>query len=89
MPRYNPQQFGKAQAARPNAAEAKLENERYRTFHARLERIAATAAQAGREALADQLADLSQRVQDREISLEEGMAELRDHEAEIRAMLKR
>jgi hypothetical protein len=89
MSRHNPQPFGKGQAARPNAAEAKREDERYRTFHARLERIAAAVKQAGREDLADRLADLGQRVQDREITLDEGQAELRDHEAEIRAMLKR
>jgi hypothetical protein len=89
MSRFNPQGFGKAQAARPNAAEAKLENERYQVFRTRMDRIAAAVAGSGDEDLADQLADLSQRVEDREISLDEGLEELRDREQEIRATLKR
>ena len=52
-------------------------------------RLAEAASKAGRTALANQLVDLSQRVEDREITLDEGLAELRDYEPEIRAMLKR
>ena len=82
-------QFGKAQAARPNAAEAKMENQRYETFRGRLERIAAAARDAGRAELAERLADLGQQVEDREITLDEGLAELRALEGEIRAALRR
>lgn len=89
MSKFQPRPFGKAQAARPSAAEAKVENERYETYQARLARIAAAAEQAGRAELAEELADLGQRVADREITLEEGMEELREHEAAIRAMLRR
>jgi DNA repair exonuclease SbcCD ATPase subunit len=89
MPRYNPQGFAKAQAARPTAAEAKLENERYQVFRTRLERIAAAVARSGDETLAEELEDLNQRVEDRETTLEEGLAELQDHEHTIRARLKR
>ncbi len=89
MTKFQPRPAGKPQAARPNAAEARLANERYATFQARLERIAAAAAQAGDAALAEQLTDLGQQVADHEITLEEGAAELREHEAAIRAMLRR
>lgn len=89
MSKFQPRPFGKPQAARPSAAEAKVENERYETYQARLGRIAAAAAQAGREELAEELADLGQRVADREITLEEGMEELREHEVAIRTMLRR
>ena len=78
-----------AEAPRPSAAAAKASQERYQTFHQRMDRLAEAARQATRPALANQLVDLGQRVEDREITLEEGMAELRDLEAEIRAMLKR
>jgi cell fate (sporulation/competence/biofilm development) regulator YlbF (YheA/YmcA/DUF963 family) len=81
--------YGKGQAPRPNAAQAKVENERYDVFKARLERIAAAAARAGRQELADELVDLSHRVLDREITLDEGLAELREHESELRSLLKR
>lgn len=81
--------FGKGQAPRPNAAQAKVENERYEVFQERLERIAAAAARAGRPELADELVDLGQRVLDREIALDEGLAELREHESELRSLLKR
>ena len=40
-------------------------------------------------ALADQLVDLGQQVADRELTLDEGLAELRGLEAQIRAALKR
>jgi DNA repair exonuclease SbcCD ATPase subunit len=89
MSRFNPQGFGKTQAARPNAAEAKVENERYQVFRTRLERIAAAVARSGDETLAEELEDLNQRVEDRETTLEEGLAELQDHEHTIRARLKR
>ena len=89
MPRFNPRQTGPAQAPRPTAAEAKAENDRYQTFQDRMARISAAATKAGREELADELVDLTQRVEDREISLEEGLEELRGHEVELRAMLKR
>lgn len=89
MSKFQPRPPAKPQAARPNAAMAKLENERYATFQARLERIAAAANGAGNEALAEELADLGQRVADHEITLEEGADELRDHETAIRAMLRR
>jgi len=82
-------QFGKGQAPRPNAAEAKMQNERYEAFQSRLRKIAAAVDRAGRADLAERLADLGQRVEDREITLDEGLAELRAHESEIRAMLKR
>ena len=87
--KFNPRQTGPAQAARPSAAEAKAENERYQTFQSRMARICRAASKAGREELANQLVDLSQRVEDREITLDEGLDELRDHEVELRAMLKR
>ena len=89
MPRFNPRQTGPAQAPRPTAAEAKAENERYQTFQTRMARISDAATKAGREELADELVDLTQRVEDREITLEEGLEELRGHEVELRAMLKR
>lgn len=89
MARSGTGQFGKAQAARPNAAEAKMENQRYETFRGRLERIAAAAQNAGRAELAERLADLGQQVEDRELTLDEGLAELRALEGEIRAALKR
>jgi small-conductance mechanosensitive channel len=89
MSRFDPRNSAPSQAARPSAVEAKAENERYATFRARLKRIADAAAQAGQEDLADRLVDLGQQVEDRELTLEEGAAELRAHEAEIRAMLKR
>ena len=81
--------FGKGQAPRPNAAQAKAENERYDVFQARVRRIADAAARAGHGELAETLADLGQRVQDREITLEEGLAELRSREASVRSALKR
>ena len=55
-----------------------------------MDRLAEAARKAGRiRARPTQLVDLGQRVEDREITLDEGMAELRDYEGEIRAMLKR
>ncbi len=54
-----------------------------------MSKLAEAASKAGRTTLANQLVDLGQRVEDREITLEEGMVELRDYEKEIRAMLKR
>lgn len=89
MANPNPRQSGPAQAARPSAAAAKVTEERYRTFQNRMERLAEAARGAGRTALANQLVDLGQRVEDREITLEEGLDELRHLEGEIRAMLKR
>ena len=89
MSRPGSGQFGKGQAPRPNAAEARVDNERYETFQGRLQRIAAAARTAGRTELADQLADLGQQVADRELTLDEGLAELRGLEAQIRAALKR
>lgn len=89
MARSGSGQFGKTQAARPNAAEAKLENQRYETFRGRLERIAAAARSAGQTDLADRLVDLGQQVEDRDLTLDEGLAELRALEAEIRTALKR
>ena len=47
------------------------------------------ARKAGRSALGNALVDLGQRVEDREITLDEGLAELRHYEGEIRSMLKR
>lgn len=89
MSRPNSGQFGKGQAARPNAAEARVANERYETFQGRLQRIASAARTAGRSSLADQLVDLGQQVADRELTLDEGLAELRSLEGQIRAALKR
>lgn len=89
MSRPSSGQYGKGQAPRVNAAEAKLENERYELFHARLQKIAGAATRAGSGELAERLVDLGQQVEDREITLEEGMAELRTFEGEVRAMLKR
>ncbi|MFO1074648.1 MAG: hypothetical protein U1E17_18560 [Geminicoccaceae bacterium] len=89
MSRPGSGQFGKGQAPRPNAAEARVDNERYETFQGRLQRIAAAARAGGRTALADQLVDLGQQVADRELTLDEGLAELRGLEAQIRAALKR
>jgi DNA repair exonuclease SbcCD ATPase subunit len=89
MRKFSSAPFAKAQAPRTSAAEAKAENERYQAFQSRLERIAAAVSRAGREELAEELADLGQRVEDRETTLDEGMAELRNHEATIRAMLKK
>jgi hypothetical protein len=89
MSRLSAGQLGKGQAPRPSAAEAKMENERYEAFKSRLRKIAAAVERAGQAELADRLADLGQQVEDREITLEEGLAELRAHESEIRAMLKR
>ena len=89
MANYQSRSTAPAQAARPSAAAAKADDERYRTFQSRMTRLAEAANQAGRTALANQLVDLSQRVEDREITLDEGLAELRDHEGEIRSMLKR
>jgi phage shock protein A len=89
MANFNARQSGPAQAARPSAAEAKAAEERYSTFQSRMSKLAEAASKAGRTTLANQLVDLGQRVEDREITLEEGMAELRDYEKEIRAMLKR
>lgn len=89
MARSGSGQFGKAQAPRPNATEAKLENQRYETFRGRLQKIAAAAKGAGQVELADRLIDLGQQVEDRELTLDEGLAELRAHEGEIRTMLKR
>ena len=89
MSNFNSRQSGPPQAARPSAAEAKLTEERYSTFQNRMGRLAEAATRAGRTTLANQLVDLGQRVEDREITLEEGMAELRDYEQEIRKMLKR
>ena len=88
MANFNARQSGPAQAARP-AAEAKAAEERYSTFQGRMSKLAEAASKAGRTTLANQLVDLGQRVEDREITLEEGMVELRDYEKEIRAMLKR
>lgn len=81
--------FGRSEAPRPSAAEAKAANERYLAFRVRLDRIAAAATKAGQEDLAEQLADLAQRVEDRETTLDEGQDELRLHEQAIRAMLRR
>jgi phage shock protein A len=89
MSNFQSRSSGPAQAARPSAAAAKVDDERYRTFQSRMTRLAEAASNAGRTALANQLVDLSQRVEDREITLDEGLAELRDHEPEIRSMLKR
>ena len=89
MSKFSPRQSGPSQAARPSAAEAKAENERYVTFRTRMARLTEAASRSGPEELSDALVDLSQRVEDREITLDEGQAELRDHEAAIRAMLKR
>jgi phage shock protein A len=89
MPKYDPRNSAPTQAARPSAIEAKAANERYVSFQARLQRIADAATQAGQEDLADQLVDLGQQVEDRELTLEEGLTQLRGHEARIRAMLKR
>ena len=89
MSNFNARQSGPAQAARPTAAEAKATEERYSTFQSRMSKLADAASKAGRTTLANQLVDLGQRVEDREITLEEGMVELRDYEKEIRAMLKR
>jgi hypothetical protein len=89
MAHSHPRPSGPVQAARPSAAAAKVTQERYQTFHQRMDRLAEAARQASRPALANQLVDLGQRVEDREVTLEEGMAELRELEAEIRAMLKR
>ena len=47
------------------------------------------AQRAGRAELADRLVDLGQQVEDRELTLEEGLSELRALEGEIRGMLKR
>jgi predicted transcriptional regulator len=80
---------GPAQAARPSAAEAKVTEERYRAFQNRMDRLAEAARKAGRSALGNALVDLGQRVEDREITLDEGLAELRHYEGEIRSMLKR
>ena len=77
MSRFDPRNAAPSQAARPSAVEAKAENERYATFRARLKRIADAAAQAGQEDLADRLVDLGLQVEDRELTLEEGVAELR------------
>ena len=79
MANFNTRQSGPAQAARPSAAEAKATEERYSTFQNRMSRLAEAANQAGRATLANQLVDLGQRVEDREITLEEGMEELRDY----------
>lgn len=81
--------FAKAEAPRPSASEAKANNQRYDTFQARMERIGAAAAQAGQADLADELEDLTQRVLDREITLDEGLEELRAYEERIRAVIKR
>jgi phage shock protein A len=89
MANFNARQSGPAQAARPSAAAAKATEERYSTFQGRMARLAEAASKSGRTSLANQLVDLGQRVEDREITLEEGMEELRDYEKEIRAMLKR
>ncbi|MGD9511066.1 MAG: hypothetical protein AB7I59_30375 [Geminicoccaceae bacterium] len=89
MANFNSRASGPAQAARPNAAEAKAADERYRTFQNRMERLADAARKAGRTALGNALVDLGQRVEDREISLEEGLTELRHYEGEIRSILKR
>jgi hypothetical protein len=89
MSNFNSRQSGPPQAARPSAAAAKATEERYSTFQSRMARLAEAAGRAGRTTLANQLVDLGQRVEDREITLDEGMAELRDYEQEIRAMLKR
>jgi phage shock protein A len=89
MANFNARQSGPAQVARPSAAEAKATEERYSTFQNRMSRLAEAASKAGRTTLANQLVDLGQRVEDREITLDDGMAELRDYEKEIRAMLKR
>lgn len=89
MSKFTTRQTGPAQAARPSAAEAKAENERYVTFQTRMARLTQAAQQAGEEDLADRLLDLTQRVEDRELTLDEGQLELREHEAAIRAMLKR
>jgi hypothetical protein len=88
MPNSNARQSGPAQAARPSAAAAKVADERYRTFQSRMSRLAEAAGKAGRTALSNQLVDLGQRVEDREITLDEGLAELRHYENEIRSMLK-
>jgi phage shock protein A len=89
MSNFSSRQSGPPQAARPSAAEAKVTEERYSTFQNRMAKLAEAASRAGRTTLANQLVDLGQRVEDREITLEEGMAELRDYEKEIRTMLKR
>ncbi len=89
MSKFSARQSGPAQAARPSAAGAKAENERYVIFRDRMGRLTQAARRAGRGDLADALADLTARVEDREITLEEGQAELRHHEAAIRAMLAR
>ena len=89
MANYQSRSTAPAQAARPRAAAAKADDARYKTFQSRMTRLAEAASNAGRTALANQLVDLSQRVEDREITLDEGLAELRDHEVEIRSMLKR
>lgn len=89
MANYQSRSTAPAQAARPSAAAAKADDERYKTFQSRMTRLAEAANNAGRTALANQLVDLSQRVEDREITLDEGLVELRDHEVEIRSMLKR
>ena len=81
--------FAKAEAPRPSASEAKVENQRYDTFKARMERIGAAATRAGHADLADELEDLTQRVLDREITLDEGLEELRDYEERIRAVIRR
>ena len=72
----------------PSAAEAKPRKSA--TARSRQDvQLAEAASKAGRTTLANQLVDLGRRVEDREITLEEGMVELRDYEKEIRAMLKR
>ena len=60
-------------------------NEYYdpRLKRARLDRL------LGRAGFDFRQVDLGQRVEDREITLDEGLAELRHYEGEIRSMLKR
>ena len=89
MANFNTRQTGPAQAARPSASAAKVEEERYSVFQSRMNKLAEAANRAGRTTLANRLLALGQRVEDRETTLEEGAAELRDYEQEIRAMLKR
>lgn len=89
MANFQSRGAGPAEAARPSAAEAKVAEERYRAFQNRMDRLAEAARKAGRSALGNALVDLGQRVEDRDITLEEGLAELRHYEGEIRSMLKR
>ena len=90
MANFNARQSGPAQAARP-------ERRRGQGDGGALQHLPEPDVAAGRgreqggphHARPTSWSISGQRVEDREITLDEGMVELRDYEKEIRAMLKR